>query len=160
MELTEARKRIIIDLISEFKKNDTYSLWKTDFSKFINNESEIRAITEILKYKLELITSDTKDTYRLTKKGILFTSFEVLQSENNTVILNSFNNSTIGQFNQSDELRVLKTKIKQTIHPSSSEIKQNPIISLIVKCWWQILIPLTIVIIGILIERGIMDIGI
>jgi hypothetical protein len=83
-----------------------------------------------------------------------------IESENNKIITNTFNNSTIGQLNQSDELSVLKTEIKQTIHPTPKDIKQNPIISFIVKCWWQILVPLTIVIIGILIERGIIDIGI
>jgi hypothetical protein len=156
MELTESRKLIIIDLISEFKKNDTYSLWKTDYNNFLKDKEDAHIITEILKYKLELITSPTKDTYRLTKKGIIFSSFENLDSGNTKVILNNFNNSTIGQLNQSNDSSVLKTEIKQTIYPK--EKQQNAIISFIVKFWWQILVPLAIVIIGILIERDVINI--
>lgn len=81
MELTESRKRIIIDLISEFKKNDTYSLWKTDFNNFFYDESEERIITEILKYKLKLISSANNDMYRLTQAGIIFSSFENIEKE-------------------------------------------------------------------------------
>jgi hypothetical protein len=160
MELTKLRKLKIIELISEFKKSQTYTLYKTDFNKIVNDKSESKTIAEILIYKLKLVKYATKETYRLTENGIVFSSFEELESEKAKIIMNSFNNSTIGQLNQSDELSVLKTEIKQTIHPTPKDIKQNPIISFIVKCWWQILVPLTIVIIGILIERGVIDIGI
>ena len=71
---------------------------------------------------------------------------------------NYFRGANIVQLNQADDLSVLKTKIKQTIYPTPKEIKQNPIILFIVKCWWQILIPLAIVIIGILIERDVINI--
>ena len=153
MELTESRKLIITELIEEFKKSNTYSMYETDFIKFIDDESETRIITEILIYKLELITAPTKQTYRLTKKGIIFSSFENLESENSKVILNSFNNSTIGQFNQSGNLSVLKTEIKQEIHPTIKEKQQNVIISFILKFWWQILIPLLLGIVLIAIEK-------
>ncbi len=43
-----------------------------------------------------------------------------IESENKN-ITNNFNNSTIGQFNQSDELKVLKTEIKQTNNPSKNK---------------------------------------
>lgn len=61
---------------------------------------------------------------------------------------------------QSSRSELKKIKTIQKIHPQPKEIKQNPIISFLSKCWWQILIPLTIVIIGILIEKGIINIGI
>jgi len=72
MDLTESRKLIIIELISKFKEDNTYSLEIEEFNKIINNENEAHEITEILKYKLELITSPCRGTYRLTKKGITF----------------------------------------------------------------------------------------
>lgn len=50
------------------------------------------------------------------------------------------------------------TSIKQQNQPISNEIKQNPIISFLSKFWWQVLIPLAIVIIGILIEQKIINI--
>jgi hypothetical protein len=160
MELTESRKRIIINLISEFKKSDTYTLYKKDFDKIVNDKSESKTIAETLIYKLKLVKNATKETYRLTENGIVFSSFEELEPEKAKIIMNSFNNSTIGQFNQSDALSVLKTEIKQIIHPKEKEKQQNAIISFISKFWWQILIPASIVLFGILVERNIIDIGI
>ena len=90
-------------------------------------------------------------------KGIEY--LNKLETENK-IIMNSFNNSTIGQFNQSDDLSVLKTEIKQTTHPKAKEKQQNAIISFISKFWWQILIPSSIVLFGILVERKIINIGI
>lgn len=55
-------------------------------------------------------------------------------------------------------LSVLKTETKQPIHPKEKEKQQNPIFSFVVKFWWQILIPLAIVVIGILIERDVINI--
>lgn len=75
-----------------------------------------------------------------------------IESENKN-ITNNFNNSTIGQFNQSDELKVLKTEIKQTIHPKIKEKQQNAIISFVEKFWWLILIPLLLGIVLIAIEK-------
>ena len=40
------------------------------------------------------------------------------------------------------------------------KINTKPIISFLVKFWWKFLIPLAVIIIAILIERGIIDIGI
>ena len=75
-------------------------------------------------------------------------------------IVNDFSNSTIGQVNQADFLKNKKTEIKQTIQPKTKEKQQNAIISFVEKFWWQILIPLAIGIALILIEIGIIDIGI
>jgi hypothetical protein len=80
------------------------------------------------------------------KAKIEFKGIEYLnkfETENKS-INNNFNNSTIGQLNQSDELSVLKTEIKQTIQPATKEKQQNAIISLVEKFWWQILIPLVL----------------
>ncbi|WP_396633586.1 hypothetical protein [Maribacter sp. R86514] len=74
--------------------------------------------------------------------------------------INDFSGSTIAQVNQSESLNVEKTEIKQTNHPKTKEKQQNAITSFIVKFWWQILIPLAIGIILIMIEKGIIDIGI
>jgi len=89
---------------------------------------------------------------------------ELLHSENtdnkfNLNINNNFKDSTIGQINQSDFLKVDKTEIKQTIQPKTKENKQTAIISIVEKFWWQILIPLGIGIVLILIKKGIIDIG-
>ena len=153
MQLTEERKLIIIGLISKFKENDTYSLWKTDFNNLLKDRNDTHIITEILKYKLEFITSPTKETYRLTKKGIIFSSFEDFEHEKAKNITNNFNNSTVGQFNQSDDLSVLKTEIKQTTQPKAKEKQQSAIVSFIEKFWWQISIPLLIGIALIFIEK-------
>ena len=126
MELTESRKRTIIELILEFKKDNTYSLWKTDFDKIVNDKAESKIISEILERKLGLIKNATKQTYRLTDKGIVFSSFEELESENNKIIINSFNNSTIGQFNQDSEFFESPNNIKTKAAPRSKpEIKSR-----------------------------------
>jgi len=80
------------------------------------------------------------------------------QNTDSNIFNNDFSNSTIGQFNQSENLSVLKTEIKQVIQPNVKEKQQNAIISFVEKFWWQILVPLAIVIIGILIERGVINI--
>lgn len=136
MELNESRKLIILKLISEFKKNDTYTMYKDDFDKIIDNNNEIKIITEILKYKLELILPSTKDTYRLTKAGILFSSFETLESEKTKTIINAFNNSTIGQFNQesfsSENLISIKTKAVLSNNPA----KKSRLITILSNPWF------------------------
>ena len=75
-------------------------------------------------------------------------------------ITNDFSGSTVGQVNQSDFLKVEKTEIKQTTQPKTKEMQQNTIFSFIEKFWWQILIPLIIGIILIMIERGVINVGI
>ena len=81
MKLTESRKLIIIKLISKFKENDTYTLDITEFNKCVNNISELNIITEILKYKLELMTHISQGTYRLTNKGIIFSFDDIEEKE-------------------------------------------------------------------------------
>lgn len=133
MELTESRKLIIIDLIYEFKKSNTHTLYKTEFNHIVNNENELKIITEILKYKFELITSPTKETYRLTKKGIVFSSFEALETEKNKFIMNSFNNSTIGQINQDSEFFESPNKIKAA--PSNTPLIKSRLITILSNPW-------------------------
>ncbi len=90
-----------------------------------------------------------------TKAKIEFKGIEYLNKlENeNKNITNNFNSSTIGQFNQSNDLSVLKTEIKQTIQPNAKEKQQNAITSFVEKFWWQILIPLLLGIALLAIEQ-------
>ncbi len=53
-----------------------------------------------------------------------------------------------------------QTENKQTTQPIENPNEKNAIISFIEKFWWQILIPLIIGILLILIEKGIINIGI
>ncbi|RKS95657.1 hypothetical protein BC952_1354 [Flavobacterium limicola] len=87
---------------------------------------------------------------KINFKGIEY--LNKIDSDNRN-ITNNFNNSTIGQLNQSDELSVLKTEIKQTTQPKAKEKQQSVIISFVEKFWWQILIPLLLGIALIAIEQ-------
>ncbi|WP_144892524.1 hypothetical protein [Flavobacterium tiangeerense] len=136
MELTESRKRLIIDLISEFKKSDSYSLYKTEFNRIVNNENELKTVIEILKYKLEFITSPTKETYRLTKKGIVFSSFEDAESASDKIIMNSFNNSTIGQFNQDSNFFESPNNIKTKAAPSNNPVIKSRLKTILSNPWF------------------------
>lgn len=117
MKLTEDRKTIILKLINEFRKNEN-SLYKYDFNNIINNLREQVEIIDILKNQLELIHSPNKDMYRLTKKGIQFTSFKEIESEQESQ-----------RINQEIELLTLQ-KLKSEQFPA--------------KFWWLILIITTI----------------
>ena len=115
---------------------------------------------DIVKYLLDnnFIKKQEGESFTLTEKGR--DKKNGTENKFNLNINNDFNNSTIGQVNQSDFSKMKKTVIKQPIHPNTNEKKQNAMISFIEKFWWQILIPLVIGIILILIERGVIDIGI
>jgi hypothetical protein len=118
----------------------------------------------ILKLKLKTLIKDgfidikrtrtgeysTKAEYMININGLIY--LNTLESKENKNITNNFNNSTIGQFNQSDDLNVLKTEIKQTIQPK--EKQQIAFILFIAKFWWQILIPLILGIVLIVIEKN------
>ena len=80
MKFTESRKLIIIKLISKFKENDAYTKDINEFKKCVNNISEVKIITEILKYEVELMTSISRGTYKLTKKWIIF-SFDDIEDK-------------------------------------------------------------------------------
>lgn len=82
--------------------------------------------------------------------GKKFLSEIELKNDN---VINHFNNSTIGQFNQSDELSVLKTEMKQMIQPKEKEKQQNAIAESIGKWFWQIVIPLLIGIVLLAIQQ-------
>ncbi|MFE3866850.1 hypothetical protein ACFX5E_02025 [Flavobacterium sp. LS2P90] len=68
-------------------------------------------------------------------------------------ITNNFNNSTIGQFNQSDDLSVVKTEIKKIIQPKEKEKQQNAIAESIGRWFWQIVIPLLIGVVLLAIQQ-------
>ena len=136
--------------------------------KKLNFDENTTKQFKVLEYKLKKRLLN--DNYiRFSDNGKLYmelTEKKGNQSYNNTI--ESVNlTQNIGQYIggdnhgiQSSFDKVTHTEIKQTIQPTPKDIKQNPIISFIVKFWWQILVPLAIVVIGILIERGIIDIGI
>lgn len=78
-----------------------------------------------------------------------------------TIINNDFSNSTIGQVSQAESLTVDRTEIKQEISPPSpNPTNKKPIFSKLIEYWWTFIIALIAGIILILIERGIIDIGI
>lgn len=95
---------------------------------------------------------------KIEKEELLYS--EKTSNKYNLNINNNFKNSTFGQINQADFLKVDKTEIKQTIHPKTKEKQQKAIVSFIEKFWWHILIPLGIGIVLILIESGIINIDI
>jgi hypothetical protein len=84
---------------------------------------------------------------------------EYIESESKTGTI-TYNYKNVAQVNQADFLNLKNTEIKQTNHPKTNEKQQNAIISFIEKFWWQILIPLTVGVLLILIEKGVIDIGI
>jgi hypothetical protein len=56
--------------------------------------------------------------------------------------------------------RLEKSPIKQINNPNEhAPTKKNPIFSILIEYWWQLLIGLISGILLILIERGIIDIG-
>jgi hypothetical protein len=122
--------------------------------------SNLSVDKKLLKTKLKILLkeqfiscrvfNDENITAKIKLKGNEY--LNKMESEDK-IITNNFNNSTIGQFNQSDELSVLKSEIKQTIHPKAKEKQQNAIILFVVKFWWQILIPLLLGIVLIAIEK-------
>jgi|GEM_PF-2489987 len=76
-------------------------------------------------------------------------------------INNDFSNSTIGQVNQSlEKMEVKKNEIKQTVQPTKKPSIWARIMSFCAKFWWKILIPLALIVIKLMIDRGIIDIGI
>jgi hypothetical protein len=81
--------------------------------------------------------------------------------KNESNITNDFSGSTIGQVNQSSEKVVIKkNKITQLDKPTNKTTFWVIIKSFLSKFWWIIIIPLAIGIILIMIEKGIIDIGI
>lgn len=82
-----------------------------------------------------------------------------LDSNNsNSNITNNFSGSSIGQINQSDNLKVEKTEIQQPIHPITEDKQEDAFLSLIKKFWWKILIPIIIGIVLFVIEGWVIEI--
>ncbi|WP_100616433.1 hypothetical protein [Confluentibacter citreus] len=144
--------------------------FKTDKIAIIGktSDSEIQELVSDLK-SLNLISEKSNSSTLIIIDLISFDKLIELKSlsefkkwylDKDKSIYNNFSGSTIGQLNQSDFLKNQNTEIKQIIQPKTNEKQQNAIISFIEKFWWQILIPLVIGIILILIEKGIINIGI
>ncbi|OBX17892.1 MULTISPECIES: hypothetical protein [Bizionia] len=147
----------VIDFFKKSKKSKLIPA--TDLKHLLPDNNIAEKVIYPLEKDFGLIERCGKSAFRLTNKGWDFTSFSNFK-QSSDFINNDFSNSTIGQFNQADFLKNKKTEIKQNIQPKTNEKQQNAIISFIEKFWWQILIPLAIGIILILIEKGIINIGI
>lgn len=139
-------------------------------NNIVDHKSHEKNISDLINFlkSYKIISKKNKNSVEVSD-GFLFhklmdiksmSDFEKWYSDKDkSIVNNDFSGSTIGQFNQSDFLRVNKTEIKQ-INPSKTNEKQHtPIISFIVKFWWAFIIPLAATIVGILIEKGIIDIG-
>ena len=148
---------------------DKLNLEKTKERQFNSINLEV---TSLLKeYDLIKNVENTSGFFKLSQNGLLakdkggyfkyveFIKNKELESNNKTTI-NNFNNNTIGQFIQDSDLKNLTIEIKHKSQPIAKEKQHKAIISFISKFWWQILIPVSIVLFGILVERKIIDIGI
>lgn len=85
----------------------------------------------------------------------------IAPTENDPINMVSFNENTcyflesggfLKKYNQNEN--------KQTIQPIAKPNKKYAIISFIEKFWWKFLIPLAVIIIGWMIEKGIINISI
>lgn len=139
-------------------------------NNIVDHKSHEKNISDLINFlkSYKIISKKNKNSFEVSD-GFLFCKLLDMKSmsdfgkwysdKDKSVINNDFSGATIGQFNQSDFLRVNKTEMKQITPPKTTERQQNPIISFIVKFWWAFIIPLAATIIGILIEKGIIDIG-
>lgn len=146
-----------IKYLEDLKNGESFILTKDrpdEISELIVNLKNFGILHKQTKYGF---ACDFKNRRYLTKLIELkswseFTNW--LDGQNTDAnIVNDFSGSTIGQVNQADFLKNKKTKIKQIIHPKTHEKQQNAIISFVEKFWWQILIPFTLGIVLLLIER-------
>lgn len=83
--------------------------------------------------------------------------------EKNTVsnTTNDFSGSTIGQLNQAESLKIEQTDIIQkTSHPVPKTTKKNPLFAKLIEYWWTFIVALIVGIILLMIEKGVIDIGI
>lgn len=141
--------------LERFLEDGIYAETKDTDSDIIKLLSMLKSLG-LIKKKLNSPTLEIIDLISFEKLIELksISDFKKWYSDKDKNITNfDFSGSTIGQFNQSDDLSILKTEIKQVIHPSAKEKQQNAIISFVVKFWWQILIPLLVGIILLAIQQ-------
>lgn len=92
---------------------------------------------------------------------------KLYKNQNDDITLIGWTIETCHFFRDGGFLKKYKQTIKQNIQPTENENKQKATTSFkekfwtfIVKFWWGFVIPILVIIIGILIEKGIIDIGI
>jgi hypothetical protein len=167
----DKKVEIIYSILNELEYGDLFDF---NFSKLKKDISlnDYRMIegdllkSNLVRIKKEPHTNDTLNgvaNYVIEPKGIEIRKSKLAIKEilnpkeeisRSNIITNNFNNSNIGQLNQSDFIEIEKSKIQ------TNREKQNSILIFLKKFWWQILIPLAIGIILILIEKGILNIGV
>lgn len=93
-------------------------------------------------------------------KGLKF--LDEIEKENKNITNNGiYIDKNENKGNQSfEKIEVKKNKIKQRTHPTKKPSIWAIIKSFCVKFWWTFIIPLVAIVIGILIERGVIGIGI
>jgi hypothetical protein len=76
---------------------------------------------------------------------------------NNGIIIEAHNNKGNQSF---EKIEVIKNKTIHNINPTKNPSIWERIISICVKFWWLFIIPLAVTVIGILINKGLIKIGI
>jgi len=139
-------------------------------NNIVDHKSHEKNISDLINFlkSYKIISKKNTNSFEVSD-GFLFhklldvksmSDFEKWYSHKDKFIVsNDFSGATIGQFNQSDFLKIDKTEIKQITPPKTNEKQYILIVSFIVKFWWAFIIPLAATIVGILIEKGIIDIG-
>ncbi len=108
-----------------------------------------------------LIHEQPKSNWRLTEKGYkaILIGFDnwVISNNKHTPFISADNISIItGDNNRVDQSRfdnLRNTEIKQTENPIAYENKQNAEISWIQKYWWQVIIPFSIGLILLILDK-------
>ena len=156
-------KKEIINLLKEIILGEIYPCCKE-----LDELGKEKQQTLSKLFRMGALSRTSKGSYKVgdskfLSKFIELQDFEKLrkyiESDSKTGNIN-YNYKNVAQVNQADFLNLKNTEIKQTNHPKTNEKQQNAIISFIEKFWWQILIPLSIGILLILIDKGVINIGI
>lgn len=136
----------------EFLYNEicNFSINETNIGNMLNKGSHYQKIECNYKTDRFIQNGGFENYYRMKKER------EFENNKPNIKIKNFIGRDNNG--NQSSFSDLKKNNIEQNIHPQPKEIKENPIMSFISKFWWKVLIPIAIVVIGILIERDVINI--
>ncbi|WP_310991609.1 hypothetical protein [Aequorivita marina] len=136
-------------VIEFFKNSDKYKLVPArDLLHILKDRETAEKVIHPLEKDYGLLERSGKYSLRLTKKGWEFTTFANLEQQRKPNILSeNLSNATTAEINKKNSFK-------------TTEKKSNKFILFLEKFWWQILIPLAIGMILLLIERGIIDIGI
>ncbi len=154
-----------IENLERLKNGQTFTLTKDshkESAELIQNLNNLGILNKPTRFGY---ACDLKNRKYLTKLIELKSWEKFLDwSENNNTesnITNNFSGSTIGQLNQSESLKVERTDIKQRTSPQTPKPnKKSSISPKLIEYWWLLVIAIIAGIILLMIERGIIDIGI